>query len=148
MDYTQEAIKRAIEGGWEPVDFTDMPLENRGVLFYEDFPKDKREDIDREFVYFYDTEYPEEGYYAGMLMSLAVIDKNFWKALIPKEKKVVLNLSEMKSTVMGKPWHREKQVATYMKKTPNRWKTEWYSLIDHLASGQDIESFFKKILKP
>ena len=144
----KEAIIKAIVGGWEPemVDFTDMDIDRRGLLFFEDFPENKREDIESSYVYFYDTEYPEEGYYAGMLMELALLDKNFWQALIPKEHKVTLNLPEMNSTSMGKPWHRPKQTATYLKKTPNRWKTVWHRFFDHLAEGKDAEDFFTNLL--
>jgi hypothetical protein len=141
----EQAIRESISNGWEPVDFTEMSIENRGVLFYEDFPVDRREDIEPSHVYFYDTEYPEEGYYASILMDLALLDKGFWQSLIPKEHKVVLDLPEMTQSVMGTPWHRKKQKVTYMKKTPNRWKTVWHRFIDHIAEGNDYNSFFKSL---
>lgn len=29
----------------------------------------------------------------------------------------------------------------------NRWEVEWHKLIDHLAEGKDINSFFDNLLK-
>lgn len=147
MTATQQIIVRAIQGGWEPkgVDFTGMDIDRRGILFFEDFPEDKREDIERDYVYFYDTEYPEEGYYFGMLIELAFLEASFWKSLGLNERTVTLNLSDMDSTSMGRPWHREKQSVSYIKKTPNRWRTEWHRFIDALADGKDIEEALKSI---
>lgn len=144
----KEAILKSIEGGWEPVDFTNMLIETRGVLFHDDFPADTKEEPDPAYVYFYDTEYPDQGWYASMHMELALLDPNFWKALIPKERTVTLDLKKMESSVMGRPWHREAQKVSYVKKSPNRWRTEWHRFINHIADGGTPDEFFNNLISP
>ena len=127
----KKAIQKAIEGGWDPVDFTDMPIENRGLLFFDDFPADTKEDVDKDHVYFYDTEYPEEGYYASMLMELAVLDPQFWQALGKAE-----------------GWEKVGSAITFSAFFKgNTWKNCWHSFIDHLAEGGNVDEFFNKLLK-
>lgn len=112
------------------MDFTDMPIEDRGTLFYEDFPEDRREkeEIEQGYVYFYSREYPEEGYYASMLMELALLDPLFWQAL---------------GRALG--WNKDKMFEADGL-TLITWRREWHKFIDHLAEGKDTESFFKELL--
>lgn len=35
----------------------------------------------------------------------------------------------------------------YLEQTGTDWKLEWHKLIDHLAEGKDINSFFDNLLK-
>ena len=77
----EQIILIAIENGYEPIgcDFTDMPIENRGVLFPKTDEKVKEAD---EYDYcIYDTEYPEEGYFYSGLFNSLVLDPLFWQAL-------------------------------------------------------------------
>lgn len=141
----EEAIKRAIMGGWEPagVDFTGMEIDNRGLLFYEDFPEDKRGDIEKGWVYFYDTEYPEEGYYAGMLMEIAVLDPTFWQALGKAEGWKESDAYHMKGYLKQ---HPDGSVTTHMQQVIDQWQTAMHRFIDHLIDGKDIDSFFLNLL--
>lgn len=128
----KEAIIKAIEGGWEPVDFTDTPIENRGVLFYDDMPADGK-DAEPGHVYFYDTDYPDEGWYAGMLMNLALLDPGFWKGLGQ-------SMGWGNVTLNGSTWKTGRD--GYL----NVWQSYWHDFIDHVAEGKDIDSFFKHLL--
>lgn len=113
------AVERAIEGGW--VDIAGEELRKAGI------------------------------YANGYIWRQVMYEPEFWQSLGKAEgwekKTVVLNLSKMEIRQVGRvPLQRAKQTATYIRKTPNRWKKEWHRFIDHLATGQDPSSFFDELL--
>lgn len=91
----QEAIKRAIEGGWNK----------------------SRTQINPGF--------------AAVNIAETLLDSEFWKCL----GKAVgwVNIST------------RNQIDQL--EVVNRWEVEWHKLIDHLAEGKDINSFFNNLLK-
>jgi hypothetical protein len=71
------AIDIAIQGGWEPYgcDFTDMPIDARGVCTLTD------EDAQSFDFGIYDTEYPDQGYYYAGTNFRTAFDATFWQSL-------------------------------------------------------------------
>lgn len=60
----------------------------------------------------------------------SLLDVNFWQALGKAE-----------------GWAEALQMKNVYGFRIKQWKHQWHSLIDHLAEGKDIDSFFEQILK-
>jgi hypothetical protein len=121
----QEAIKRAIEGGWKPKQLNDRSLQ--GYQFHR-YRKNystwyKKYSKDNEPTYCY---LPHE---------VSLLDPEFWKCL---------GKSEGWESGCGLP--RSELCAC--RSCWMAWKYYWLDFIDHLAQGGTIDEFFEKILKP
>lgn len=121
----ENAIKKAIEGGWKEGEKWQFVTANRYWVTWLD----------------------GNGTEVAININVYLLDSKFWQCLIPKETKVTLDLKKMTITQVGRvPLQRPKQKVSYIRKTPNKWKTVWHRFIDHLAEGKDAEEFFSNLL--
>jgi hypothetical protein len=131
----EEAIKKAVEGGWKKSDgweFEGYDPEYREKSYFQSFSGGDLYDHD-------------------ILNSETFLDPAFWqslgKALEWSEKEITIHHKSRTVSVVVKPGgSRTFKVPAHDVKRivkNQRWKKEWHNFIDHLAAGNDAESFFK-----
>ena len=128
----QQAIQKAIEGGWRPKEF---PLEEKSDDILVQVATEKELEENDDLIYpimFSNLEYPEEGYYYSTDMPHIIIDPLFWQAL---------------GKSMG--W---KYAGQYTQEWSNmkvcsfdEWVYKWHLMVEHLADGGTIESYFEQL---
>lgn len=117
MTYTEQAIQKAIEGGWKPkhsgfkncINIVEV-LETFKV-FYPDIESIKQSGHSHEYF----------------------LNPLFWQS--------------MGKSLGWKNRHTFYNNFLSGKECDDPWRLEMHRFIDHLASGEDVESFFKEILK-
>lgn len=118
----EQAIQKAIEGGWKPKDFplTEEPSEQIGIRI-----------VHQGEFQCYNKEYPEEGYNYEAGFEIILLDPLFWQAL---------------GKAMG--WYSwvHGHVTDSMSYHPECGQCHWHRFIDHLAEGKPTESFFADLL--
>lgn len=145
MEYTQKAIKLAIEGGWIQFEgkkcidgyFTDCTIEEiidrkEIVVIDPDFWRaiGKSEGWEDYFYsYFVNPGYHE----LGCKENGGCIGCPHWRSVETKDCIPSENLEN------NNFWRRHEL------ENPE-WKHHWHRLIDHLAEGNDVESYFKELL--
>ncbi len=126
----EQAIKKAIEGGWKP--FTDDKVK-------------KRFELEEHYAIFYDSVNVRRYAFSDMF-----INPKFWQALGKNMnwrscyKHRMTNENILRCSICGRKPHVDPLCSNIY----DEWKDKWHSFIDHLASGKDAESFFKSLLTP
>lgn len=135
--FTELAIKRAIEGGWNPKagSFYDTPWK-KGMASRWLQIKPKRDEAVQRLSY-------SAGYGQGFGDGAIFLDKNFWQCLGKTE-----GWSNVSYTIPKFQKIMPERVG-YRHETQNmeEWRFHQHSLLDHLAQDKSIEEFFKSLLK-
>lgn len=81
-------------------------------------------------------------------LCITLLDKKFWQSLGKgmgwREKGKHL-IDKKKDILRCQDCGRKPHVAPPCTNLSGDWKTNWHSLIDHLASGQSVESWFESL---
>lgn len=117
----QEAIRRAIEGGYTNFPFFGIKRQCKVVL--EDNFITATEEKDNE------------GWKKQESLNIKEVLENPYKILLDPEFWKCLRKTEGWETQFD-----EDKGFNY------QWKDYWHNLLDHLAEGKDIESYFKELL--
>lgn len=129
MTYTELAIQKAIEGGWEGLEFRDfIEMDKKGDIHARLWGESKL------------------GEMHGMVLAQALLDPNFWQALT----KSIGQGKAIKHTYRREIKRGCGKFITMKRKWrggQRSWKFNWHSLIDHLAEGKSGEDYFESILK-